>query len=319
MGRVTTLDRVTGPLRYASGRRGYHGLRIADCSLVGAGGGGVSLVQDSSGIVFYDDFGRSDRNLNGDNGWVTDTGTWEIVSGLAVNTSGGNFDRNRQAGMTARTAGVYEARFQVAAGRYSMLRFLAADASNDWHIDLDANNGDKHLAYHALPGVSDNRVASPSLTMNSSFHTIKARYTGSRDFVLWFDHASPAALGTLGTPFHSTLGPTAAGYVGLMAYGGGCFYDWVLVSADHLITVNSLSTGWGFRLLDPSDAPVGSSGAESGGTATLSVATLFDGLYTGHLQVYQDPGTWALPVTGARYPSGSGDADMCGGGIYHAA
>jgi hypothetical protein len=321
MGQFLTTQRGTRPLmRTVNQRRGAHGLHLADCQLgFGVAPSGPGLTRTASGIVFYDDFSRSDRALNGDNGWVDDVGTWEIVSGFATNTSGGNFDRNRQTGIAARTSGVYEARFQVPAGRYSMLRLLAADASNDWHWDLDANNGDKHLAYHALPGTSDFRVAdfTSVVSMNSSFHVMKIRYTGTRNFVVWWDHNATTALGTLGTPFSASVGPTAPGYVGLMAYGGGSvLWDWVLVSSDHLLTVQGLTGSEGFRLFTPADVLVGSSSAQSGGSATLSLATLGDGLFSGYLQVYSDAGTWTVPAAGGRYPASGSASDLCGGDVY---
>lgn len=311
-GQSQTLDRLKYPRWGYRGRRGARGLHLADCALGLPGAPPpATLTRTQSGIVFYDDFSRSDRPLGGDNGWVDDVGTWAIVSGFATNTSGGNFDRNRQTGIAARTSGVYEARFQVPGGRYAMLRLLAADASNDWHLDLDANNGDKWLAYHALPGTSDARVGTLTCTMNSSFHTAKARYTGTRQFVIWFDHSATTALGTLAVPFAPTLGPTAAGYPGLMAYGGGSvLWDWVLVSSDHQITVNGLTGAQAWRLFDASHTLLASSATQSGGSAAISIATLGDGLLTGSLEVYTST-TWAVLL--ASYPPSGVATDLCGG------
>lgn len=318
MAQVLTLDRCTGPARFtAKGRRGYNGLRLADCRLtIGGGGGGGSLTRTSSGILFYDDFARSDRALNGDNGWVDDAGTWSIVSQQAT-SSGGNFDRCRNTGMTPVAGAVWEARAKApSSGIYHMFRLLVPSSSDDYHFDMQGNNGDKRLATGAS---TDTTLASGlTLTMDAtSFHVIKALYQATRQFVVWWDHSATEALGNLGTPFTAGSGPTAAGVVGMMGYGGAPLFDWVLVSSDHLLAVGGLTTGQGFQLLDASDVVIGSSGAETAGTATLDIATLVDGLTTGYLQVYNDQGTWADPVSGARYPAVSGNAtDLCGGDIY---
>jgi hypothetical protein len=276
--------------------------------------GGATLTRTASGIIFYDDFARSDRALNGDNGWVDDAGTWSIVSGVAT-SSGGNFDRNRNTGMTSTAAGIWEARAKAPSGGiYHMLRLLAPSSADDYHLDLKGDNTDKRLSRAAS---SDNTLASLTLTMDAtSYHVVKVRYSGTRDFVVWFDRAA-GVLGSLGTPFHSTTGPTAAGVVGLMGYGGAPLFDWVLVSSDHLITVTGLTGTQGFRLFDSGASVIGSSGTQSSGSATLDLATLTDGLTTGFLQVYDDAGTWAVPTTGARYPAVSGNAtDICGGDVY---
>lgn len=278
-----------------------------------AGGGPANaLTRTTSGILFYDAFTRSDRALNGDNGWVDDANTWSIVSNEAT-SSGENFARCRNTGMTPVAAAVWEARAKAPTGGvYHMLRLLAPDASDDYHVDLKGDNTDKRLARAAA---SDTTIASLTLTMDTNYHVIKVRYSGTRDFIIWFDKV--AVLGSLGTPFNAGAGPTAAGVIGMMGYGGAPVFDWVLVSSDHIITVNGLSGTQGFRLLDPSDVVIGSSAVQTAGAATLDIATLTDGLTTGYLQVYQDAGTWASPTTNGRYPAVSGNAtDICGGDAY---
>ncbi len=283
--------------------------------VAGAGGAGHSLARTTSGIIFSDTFNRSDRALNGDNGWVDDTGTWNISSNQATNTSAGNYDRNRNTGVSAATA-VYEANMKAINGsNYCGIRCLAPSSSDDYHIFMNGGNTDKRLARAAN---TDTTIASITMTMDTNFNVHKLLYTtvpdGSRDFVYWFNRV--AKLGSVATPFHSTTGPTVAGAVGFISYAGAALYDWVLVSSDHFITVTGLSAGYGFRLFDGSSSLIGSSGSVTAGSATLDVATLFDGLFTGSIQVYSDQGTWATPITGGRYPSSSTAADICGGDSY---
>jgi len=233
---------------------------------------------------------------------------------LAKNTSAGNFDRNRQSGLTL-AAGVYEARIRApTTAIYCGIRLLAPSAADDYHIFWQGNNGDKRLARAAN---TDTTLASLTMTADTSFHVIKARYTGTRNFVLWLDHSATTILGTLGSPFIPGSGPTAAGNPGLLSYGGAAEYDWMLVSSDHLITVTGLSGTQAFRLYDASAVLLGSSAVQSAGTATLSVATLFDGLGAGNIQVFDDEGTWAVPTANGRYPPNTGVSnDICGGDVY---
>lgn len=267
------------------------------------------LTRTASGIVFYDDFGRADGALGGN--WVDDAGTWSISSGQAT-SSGGNYDRNRNTGVSL-ADGIYEARMQSPSGGiYCGFRILAPGAADDFHIFMKGDNTDKRLARAAN---TDTTVASITMTMDTSYHVHKLRYTATRNFVYWFDRV--AKLGSLGSPFNSGAGPTAAGAVGLIGYGGAPLVDWVLVSTDHIITVTGLSGTQGFRLFDPSDVAIGSSGTQAGGSATLDVATLFDGKFAGYLKTYDDAGTWSVPTTAGRYPPVTGNAnDVAGGDSY---
>lgn len=308
---VPTLARTTGPTAYrGTARRGYHGLRLADCRLSPApGGGGGTLTRSASGILFFDDFVRSDRALNGDNGWVDDANTWSIVSNVAT-SSGQNFARCRNTGMTPVADAVYEARAQAPSGGiYHMLRLLAPSAADDYHLDMKGDNTDKRLARAAS---TDTTLASITLTMDTSYHVVKVRYSATRNFLVWFDHV--LKLGSLGTPFNAGAGPTAAGAVGMMGYGGAPLFDWVLVSSSHTITVTGLSGTQAFRLFASGGATIGSSAAQSGGSATLDIALLVDGLTTGYIEVHSST---AFASMQARYPAVSGDAtDIAGGDSY---
>ncbi len=268
------------------------------------------LTRTTSGILFFDDFVRSDRALNGDNGWVDDANTWSIVSNVAT-SSGQNFARCRNTGMTPVAAAIWEARVQSPSGGiYSMLRLLAPSSSDDYHLDLKGDNSDKRLSRAAS---TDTTIATLTCTMNTSYHVIKVRYSGTRDFVVWFDHAA-GVLGSLGTPFTSGAGPTAAGVVGMMGYGGAPLFDWVLVSSSHILTVTGLSGTQAFRLFASGGGTIGSSGAQTAGSATLDLSTLVDGLTTGYIEVH--PST-AFASMQARYPAVSGDAtDIAGGDSY---
>lgn len=310
-GGVLTKFRVTGPGRYTHAAwRGYHGLRLADCALSGASGGaapGTTLARTASGILFHDDFNRADGALGGN--WVADQGTWAIASNLATNTSAGNFDRNRDTTISQADA-VYECRMRApTTSIYCGLRLLAPGAADDYHAFWQGNNGDKRLARAAS---TDTTIATLTMTANTSFHVVKVRYTATRNFVIWVDRV--AALGSLAVPFTSGAGPTAAGNPGLLSYGGAAEYDWILVSSDHFITVTGLSGTQAFRLFDSGGGTVGSSAAQTAGSATLSLATLTDGLHTGYIEVHPDT---SFGSAQARYPAVSGNAtDICGGDSY---
>jgi hypothetical protein len=300
------------------GRRGFNGLRLADCGLVAAttggssGGGTTGLTRTASGIVFHDDFNRADGALGGN--WVDDAGTWAISSGQATNSSGGNYDRCRNTGVSL-AAGVYEARLKAINGsNYCGLRYLAPSAADDYHVFLNGGNSDKKLSRAAA---TDTTIASGlTLTMDTNYHVVKAKYVPSQKHVIWFDHNVTPALGSVGTPFNGAAGPTAAGAVGFISFAGAALYDWVLVSTDHVITVTGLSGTQAFRLYDASDVVIGSSGVQSGGSATLDIATLVDGLVAGHIQVFDDEGTWAAETPNGRYPVSSIANDLCGGDEY---
>lgn len=271
-----------------------------------------TLTRSASGILFFDDFNRSDRALNGDNGWVDDAGTWSIASNVAT-SSGGNFDRCRNTGMTPVAGAVWETRAKApSSGIYHMFRMLVPSSSDDYHFDMQGNNGDKRLSAGAA---SDTTLASGlTLTMDTNYHVIKALYQATRKFVVWFDHSATTALGTLGTPFTAGSGPTAAGVVGLMGYGGAPLFDWVLVSSDYKITVTGLSGTQAFRLFDSGGGTIGSSAAQSSGSATLDISSLVDGLTTGYIEVHPTTGFASMQ---ARYPAISGNAtDIAGGDSY---
>jgi hypothetical protein len=282
----------------------YHGSQAAG----GGGGGGSNLARTTSGIVFSDTFNRADGSPGGN--WTADQGTWAISSNVLQNTSAANFDRIRNTGVSL-ADGVYEARVRApASGRYAGLRILAPDANDDYHLWLH-DGSDNSLGYAAA---SDSRISSNLITEDGNFHVLKLIYITSRKFVVYYDHV--AVLGSVAAPFTSGAGPTATAGVGFMAYNGQSDFDWVLVSSDHLISVGGLAAGQGFQLLDPSDVAIGSSGAESGGTATLDISGLVDGLTTGYIQTYDDQGTWAVPTPGGRYPASSTASDICGGDVY---
>ncbi len=279
----------------------------------GGGGGGTTLTRSTSGVLFFDDFVRSDRALNGDNGWVDDANTWSIASNVAT-SSGQNFARCRNTGMTPAAAAVWEARAKAPSGSiYHMLRMLVPSSSDDYHFDLKGDNSDKRLSRTAS---TDTTIASGlTLTMDAtSYHVIKALYVPTQKWVVWFDHSATTALGTLGSPFNGGAGPTAAGVVGMMGFGGAPLFDWVLVSSDHIITVTGLSGTQAFRLFASGGATIGSSAAQTAGSATLDIATLTDGLTTGYIEVHP---TTSFASMQARYPAVSGDAtDIAGGDSY---
>jgi hypothetical protein len=88
------------------------------------------------------------------------------------------------------------------------------------------------------------------------------------------------------------------------------------VYRDYRVTVNGLTGTQGFQLVTPGGTY--SSAVQSGNAAHVDVGAA-DWPLTGHIQIYNDAGTWADPVdvvTG-RYPQSSGDAtDIVGGDIY---
>ncbi len=281
-----------------------------NAAVVAAGGGaGTNLTRTTSGVIFFDDFVRSDRALNGDNGWVTDTGTWAIVSNVATNTSAGNFDRNRNTGVSATTA-MYEHRVKTPGVFYGGIRFLAPSSSDDWHQWIVGNNSDQRLAYGAN---SDNTVATIGALGGdtTNFHVVKVWYAATRNFVVWHNHV--LKLGTIASPFTpAAVGPTAAANVGFMTYGGAVLFDWVLVSSSYLITVTGLTGTQAFRLFASGGATIGSSAAQTAGSATLDISGLVDGLTVGYVELHT---TTSFASLVARYPSAGDATDLCGGDV----
>lgn len=288
-----------------------------NAAVAAAGGGaGTNLARTTSGIIFFDDFVRSDRALNGDNGWVDDAGTWSIVSNVAT-SSGGNFDRCRNTGMTATAAGMWEARAKAPSGGvYHMLRFMASSSTVDYHFDMKGDNSDKRFSVNAATD-NPNIATGLGMTMDAtSYHVIKCLYIPTRKGVVWFDHV--VRLGTSpAVPFDwsgGSTGPTAAAAIGMMGYGGAPLFDWVLVSSGYQITVTGLTGTQAFRLFASGGATIGSSAAQTAGSATLDIATLVDGLTTGYIEVHP---TTSFASMQARYPAVSGDAtDIAGGDSY---
>jgi hypothetical protein len=274
-----------------------------------SGGAGGGLTRTTSGILFFDDFNRADGALGGS--WTNDAGTWTISSNAAT-SSGGNFDRCRNTSLSTNAAALYEWRCRAPSGGIYMMPRLMAAASDDFHLDLKGDNTDKRLSDGAA---TDHTIASLTLTMDTSYHAVKVWYTtvpdGSRDFVVYFDRV--AKLGSLASPFHSTTGPTSAGNPGLMGYGGAPLFDWILVSSGHLLTVTGLSGTQAFRLFDGTHTVIGSSSTQSGGSATLDLITLVDGLTTGTVEVY-DSTSWGTLV--ATYPGAGTATDIAGGDSY---
>ena len=70
-------------------------------------------------------------------------------------------------------------------------------------------------------------------------------------------------------------------------------------------------TGVGYRVINSSGGVVGAGTADSTGLASIS------GTYpvTGYVQGYSDPGTWASPISGQRYPA-SGNTTIAAGNIF---
>jgi hypothetical protein len=288
------------------GRRGYHGLRLEDLRLTPPAGGSGTLVRTTSGLLFTDTFNRADGAPGGT--YVSDQGTFVIDTNRLTNSSAGNMDRCRFTAVSA-TDAVYEARLQApSGGQYAGLRFLSASASTDYHQWVH-NGADTGLGYDAN---TDSRITSLGISLDGNYHVIKAAYFSTRSIRVWCDTTLRISGGGAGGGFTSGAGPTTAGAIGVICYGGQVYCDWLAAYTSTVLTVTGLSAGMGFQLFTSGDVLIGSSGAESGGSATLDTGPLTTGLTDGYVLVYTDQGTWAAPVATAR----ADHTDIVGGDSY---
>ncbi len=274
----------------------------------GGGGGGNSLARTTSGILLYDDFSSA---LSGN--WSVGQGTWSTSGGNLSNTSAGNFDRIHNTTVSVASA-MYEMRAKAPSNPiYIMLACLVASGTSDWHVDAIGQNNDKALAYN---GTSDTRAATLTFTMDTTnFHVLKMLYIPTKHFVVWHNHVAGIGSGTIAVPFDASAGtgPTAAGNPGIMAYGGAILVDWYLVSSDYKITVTGLTGTQAFRLFASGGATIGSSAAQTAGSATLDISSLVDGLTTGYIEVHPDTSFASMQ---ARYPGAGDSTDIAGGDSY---
>jgi hypothetical protein len=295
-----------------TGRRGYHGLRMADCRLSGAltgGGGGHALARLTAGLLFSDDFNRADGAPGGN--WSNVSGTWVISSNALTDSAPGNF--HSMTNTFSNGTGVYEAKMRApTAGGYAGLRLMAHSGTDDFHQWVNnngASGGDNRLGYG---GSSDGSISNLGQVTGSTYHVVKVDILApARDFYVYLDRV--LRLGSPGSRFRSSQGPTTAGTIGFWMYSSAPLIDYVLVYSSTIITVTGLTASQAFRIFDGSHTVIGSSATQSSGTATIDIATLVDGLITGTVEVY-DTTAWGTLL--ATYPSAGTATDICGGDSY---
>lgn len=283
------------------------------------------VVKHSTGLLFHDDFNRSDRVLNGDNDWVADRGTWNIVGSVAVVTvdaSGSNRNNIARNERIEDTEYVIEARCRVLSATPYMGVLVVGQSpgtvtTHDGNCHRWSLKQGESYGVQVYDAVNQGWSTDFGVTVASTvWHRLKMsrRVEGPNnnrfDLVQNLDDYQLL-------DFDVTHVPTPGlGNPGLVSFGGTAVeFDEVWVYSHPKISLGGLEVGWGFRLFDSAGSVVASSGGPTAGTATLNTLTVFDSPHTGYLQAYSDQGTWAAPIDGARYPP-SGFDQFYGGDLY---
>jgi len=306
-GGIFTKGRCTGPAAFTrTGRRGYHGLNLAACSLGGAGGGGSSgLSRTDDGLIYYSDFTDSDQTLDGYDSWSALQGTWGIVSNEAKVTTNGTFDKLIRTA-TSHAEMVVETRCQLPAG-YMGHMVIASDASNYWYSIVATSDRQYH---GVLAGVDSNGSSSAGGTglSTDTWAIWKTSFRAGKVLGQWLDRTVK-----VGPTFSAsgTGGPTAAAGFGLIVYQAqNARFDYIAVYKSTIITMTGLSGTMAWRLMDASDVQVAASAAQSGGSAAKEIGDLIDCPFTGYFELHDST---AFTNLLARYPSSGTTADIYGG------
>lgn len=272
------------------------------------------ITRASSGAAFLDRFNRSDRDLDGDNGWSVeagDLGTMEIQGNEAVITSSNNLSRIRNLTAT-QLNGFWEMRYKTPAGNavYGGLRSrVFGTAWDDFHTFIRDNEWQFN---YAVAGSSGTASSSTTDADANVYHSQRVQISNgaTRTVQLWLNRSSlygPASLGA---------GPTVAGGIGFISYGGaGLIIASIVMYTTTVITMNGLSGTMGFRIYDAADSLVGSSGAQSIGVATVDQPSAMDFPFNGKIKLFSDAPTYSDQI--AVFPSSGNDPDIVGGDLYH--
>lgn len=308
-GGILTLARVRGTTTLTrTGRRGYHGLRLADCRLGSVAPPASGLTRTDSGLLYYSDFTGADGNMSGFDSWSAVQGTWEIASNQAKATSNGSFDRIVRATPTA-TAMVIETRCQLPAG-YIGHCIMNLDNTNYWQSIVAVTD----RQYKAIAAGSDvggiNAAGGSGLVVNT-WHIWKSSFRAGKLLGQWLDKVVKA-----GPTFDASAvgGNTAASGFGLLHYQAqNCLYDYVAVYRSTIISVTGLSGTMAWRLRTAGDVTVAESAAQSAGEAAKEIGDLIDCPASLYMELHTST-AWSSLL--ARYPASGVATDVYGGSQF---
>lgn len=296
----------------------------------GGGGSGASsrVSLTTSGLQYYINFKNyPDQALpnaangsTGPDGWyvhnTNDQGSWELVNGLLIPTTNGNMDRCRRDSATWLNK-IYEYGFRHLSNFHIGGR-QAVGASEDYDQLIRHQEWQRDYGAASTYGQNISTSTSVRVLMNTySRYKMRLNWTGAARLLSdWQNRKS------VFNAFSSGAGPTTAGGIGVIAYQAqyvAGMTDYAVYD-DTVISVAGLSGTDGFRLYDALGNLVGSSSAQSSGTATLDTApngsnALCDFPFYGYLILFTDQGTWATKKTAGQYPAQAGEA-IWGGNLY---
>lgn len=294
----------------------------------GGGGGGSRLALSSTGLLYYINFRNfPDQALpsaangsTGPDGWyvhnTNDQGTWELVNGLLIPTSNGAMDRCRRDSATWLNA-IYE---------YGMWRNASLHIGGRQAVGTNADydqlirNLEWQVNYGAggTYGTSISQGGAVRTPSNLySRHKLRINWTGTQRLLSNWENRRARL-----NAFLSASGPTAVGGIGAIAYQAQLavgLTDYA-VYTDTKVTVTGLSGTQAWQLFAEDGTLLGSSGTQSGGSASVDTApnganAVCDFPLYGSIQVYTD-NTYATPSSGnSRFPV-EGEALIWGGNSY---
>jgi hypothetical protein len=189
----------------------------------------------------------------------------------------------------------------------------ARTSASDW-IDFHSF---VHASGYQVSYGTGTSSASASETSGSfpsnAWHAQRMRMTNgaTRTMNYWIDRVLK-----LGPDFNFGAGNTGAGGIGFLMYAGlGCSIRSAVMFTTGVISVNGLSGTMGFQVEDNAGGVIGSSGAQTAGTATYDGITTMNFPHNGKIKVYSDAPTYSDLL--ATFPDTGTDLDICGGDAYH--
>jgi hypothetical protein len=287
--------------------------RYVAASSGGSGTPGSRLTLTTSGVVFFQDFAHiPDHALTSSAdswGWLVrttyDAGTWKFVGGLLVNTSGTNFDRCSNMSVS-QAAAVYEAKcFTPTAGSIQVGPSALVQVGADTMYSNHMNNGTRRLTTRVAGTETDNIDSADPVVLSNQPFVAKFKFSTSphsKTVNNWLNRRQ-----TTGPDFDwsASSGPTAAGGIGLLIYGGanaGAMSFGVYSST--VFSVAGLSGNQGFILYNSGGDEIGRSGVQSSGTASLDLALLADCTFLGYFKLFDDANSsYATPTAQGRFPA----------------
>ncbi len=228
--------------------------------------GGDNLVEIVSGLLFLDDYNRSDRDLDGDNGWVSTggAGIWSIVSNIARKNAAGAANVLHRTIAASKSQDIIAEFIQVApTDRDSMMvRWKLADPTSDTWYRTEYKTGTITLRKN-VDGV-ESSLASIGVALVQPFRArMVLRDAGANTTIKVYTD------GTLQITFTDTAGIQADLFdqFGFRLQDNPNSFDDALMCGVDVTCVNMLA---GYKIALDGGAKV----TESGGVAVINVDAL---------------------------------------------